>query len=82
MKRIACGPKGVAEMKAHPWFKKIDWTVMLHKMVDPPFKPTIKSDEDTTHIDEEFLREAPRESVPVNSDFLQSNQDVFDGFTY
>ena len=29
-------------MKAHPWFKGVDWEQMLEKKVTPPFVPCME----------------------------------------
>jgi hypothetical protein len=37
---------------AHPWFADIDWA-HLHEMV-PPFRPCLRSVDDTRHFDEDI----------------------------
>lgn len=43
-----------AELKAHPFFKTIDWDALSKKQVTPPFRPDVESDESTTNFDPEF----------------------------
>ena len=49
-KRIGA-KNGAAEIKAHPWFKTIDWAQMLAKKMDPPFVPFVSSVSDTRNFD-------------------------------
>ncbi|KAF2761347.1 kinase-like protein [Pseudovirgaria hyperparasitica] len=42
------------ELKAHPFFADIDWVALAKKNVAPPFKPKLKSEEDTSNFDPEF----------------------------
>jgi serine/threonine protein kinase len=38
-KRLGCGPRGIAEIKEHPYFAKIDWGLLEAGYIDPPFVP-------------------------------------------
>lgn len=76
------GAKGGTEVKHHPWFNDIDWDKLLKKEIDPPFKPKVKSMEDTSQIDPTFTRERPIDSVPDQSVLSESVQGNFEGFTY
>ena len=42
------------EIKEHPWFKQIDWQMMLEKKQDPPFVPYVSSAADTRNFDKVF----------------------------
>ena len=49
------GAQGDAEeLKAHAFFKTIDWKALSLKQVTPPFKPVVESDESTNNFDPEF----------------------------
>ncbi|KAF8592617.1 kinase-like protein [Ramaria rubella] len=50
-----------AELKAHPFFKSIDWKALSLKQVTPPFRPDVESDESTTNFDPEFTSADLRE---------------------
>lgn len=50
-----------AELKAHPFFKTIDWEALSLKQVTPPFKPVVESDESTANFDPEFTSADVRE---------------------
>lgn len=70
-----------AEIRAHPFFKNIDWKKLLDKGYAPPFKPTVNGFLDTLNFDQDFTNEPPQDSVV--DDFLsESVQKQFGGWTY
>lgn len=76
------GSNGGAEVKNHVWFADIDWDKLVRKEIEPPFKPKVKSVEDTSQIDPTFTRERPVDSVTEQSVLSESVQGNFEGFTY
>ena len=38
-KRLGCKAKGSKELQGHAFFKGINWAKLLHREVEPPFKP-------------------------------------------
>ena len=49
------GAKGDAEeLMAHPFFSDVDWNALSKKMSQPPFKPKLKGELDTSNFDPEF----------------------------
>ena len=48
------GVNGDSEIKNHPWFKKIDWDLLLQKKVETPFKPQINGENWINNFDSEF----------------------------
>lgn len=53
------------EIKKHPWFKTIDWKLLIDKKITPPFKPIVTSPDDCRNIDQMFLRETIKETMPL-----------------
>jgi len=72
----------VDKIKAHPWFRDIDWDRLERLELQPPFVPQVKSEDDVRHIDEEFLQEDihadEQEEVPKTA----VGKDAFQGFTF
>jgi serine/threonine protein kinase len=73
-----------ADIKKNPWFKKIDWKLLLEKKIKPPFKPTVTSPDDCRNIDQMFLRETIKETMPMMNmnSFNTRQQNHFEYFTY
>ncbi|XP_031625658.1 ribosomal protein S6 kinase alpha-4-like [Contarinia nasturtii] len=55
-KRIGTGPAGADEIKAHRFFKGIDWVKLAKKEIDAPFKPNIKHRLDTSNFSDDFTK--------------------------
>ena len=39
-------------MKAHPWFKEIDWDALYHRRIHGPIVPHLRGPSDTRNFDE------------------------------
>ncbi|KAI9013351.1 kinase-like domain-containing protein [Phycomyces nitens] len=79
--RLGAGPNDAADIKAHPFFRAVNWDDMLNKRVPPPFYPTITGRLDTSNFDEEFTRERPA-LTPINSNMTRVEQQEFTTFSY
>ncbi|XP_066911024.1 ribosomal protein S6 kinase alpha-5-like [Clytia hemisphaerica] len=78
-KRLGGGPGGFEEIKQHPLFQNFDWDKLGNKMLEPPFKPVIKDDTDTSNFSEEFTRMLPIDSpaiIPKNA------EKIFQGYSF
>lgn len=42
---------GIADIKKHRYFSDIDWLKIYNKQIEPPHKPKVKGDIDTSHFD-------------------------------
>ena len=70
-----------AAIKAHAYFKDIDWDALNRKEVTPPFLPKVTSPEDVRNIDPTFTGE----DVKLESDAAEISsaaQSNFSGFTW
>jgi len=66
-------------IKAHPWFKPIEWRLLLEKEIPPPYVPPVKSKEDMGMIAEEFKRQTVKLTEDVISD---KDNAQFSNFTF
>ncbi|XP_043934107.1 protein kinase C delta type isoform X2 [Protopterus annectens] len=69
-------------IKLHPFFKTINWVALERKEVDPPFKPKVKSPNDCSNFDKEFLSEKPRLSHTDKNLIDSMDQTAFAGFSF
>lgn len=52
------GPTGADEIKAHRFFKGIDWTKLARKEISAPFRPNIQHELDTNNFSDDFTKMA------------------------
>ncbi|XP_015203647.1 protein kinase C delta type isoform X2 [Lepisosteus oculatus] len=69
-------------VKAHPFFKTINWNALEKKEVEPPFKPKVKAPNDCSNFDREFLGEKPRLSHSDKNFIDSMDQLAFQGFSF
>uniref|UniRef100_A0A452U9T9 Ribosomal protein S6 kinase B2 n=1 Tax=Ursus maritimus TaxID=29073 RepID=A0A452U9T9_URSMA len=67
--------------KRHPFFRHINWDDLLARRVDPPFRPSLQSEEDVSQFDTHFTRQTPVDS-PDDTALSESANQAFLGFTY
>ncbi|KAM7423114.1 hypothetical protein PAMA_010914 [Pampus argenteus] len=72
----------VGDIRAHPFFKNINWLALEKKEVEPPFKPKVKSPGDCSNFDREFLSEKPRLSHADKNLIDSMDQAAFAGFSF
>lgn len=78
--RLGSGINGITNIKKHPFFEDLDWSLLINKKIKPPFIPRINSNEDTKYIDHEFTSCTPTDS-PCFEDKLSSDN-YYQGFSY
>ncbi|KAI1894418.1 hypothetical protein AGOR_G00115600 [Albula goreensis] len=83
-KRLGCvvAQGGEEAIKAHPFFKEIDWVLLEQRKIKPPFKPRIKTKRDVNNFDQDFTREEPVLTPVEDAIIKQINQEEFKGFSY
>jgi len=74
------GAQSSDEIKNHVFFAEIDWAKLETKSINPPFKPTLKSELDTSHFDDEFTGQVPTDTpgIPQSA----NTQSIFKGFSF
>ncbi|RCN47457.1 kinase domain protein [Ancylostoma caninum] len=83
-KRLGCvqSQGGEDAIRAHPFFREIDWDALEARHVKPPFKPKIKSKRDANNFDADFTKEEPV-LTPTDPAVVRSiNQEEFRGFSF
>eukprot|EP00828_Plagiopyla_frontata_P006466 TRINITY_DN12822_c0_g2_i1.p1 TRINITY_DN12822_c0_g2~~TRINITY_DN12822_c0_g2_i1.p1 ORF type:complete len:182 (+),score=29.76 TRINITY_DN12822_c0_g2_i1:403-948(+) len=85
-KRLGYGPKDSEEVKAHPFFRGIDWNKFLKKIYEPPFKPKIGGQDDIRHFDFKFTSVDIQSTHGHNNSFLNFtnsfSNDKYSNFDY
>eukprot|EP00072_Mus_musculus_P052700 XP_006531875.1 PREDICTED: ribosomal protein S6 kinase beta-2 isoform X1 [Mus musculus] len=79
--RIGGGLGDAADVQRHPFFRHINWDDLLARRVDPPFRPSLQSEEDVSQFDARFTRQTPVDS-PDDTALSESANQAFLGFTY
>ncbi|KDO26709.1 AGC/AKT protein kinase [Saprolegnia parasitica CBS 223.65] len=54
---------GVEKIKAHPFFRDVNWTKLAARQVPAFWRPHLSSETDTRYVDPEFTREGPPSAV-------------------
>jgi len=70
------------KIRSHPWFRDIDWAKLERCDVEPPFVPNVKSPDDVTNINEEFLEEDINAEQDDEDNAKPAKGDDFGGFTF
>lgn len=65
-RRLGGGPEDAREVKAHVFFRGVDFDRMLRKEYPTPFRPLVTSETDTCYFDEEFTS-APVQLTPPSA---------------
>merc|ERR1711991_111890 len=72
-----------AVIKAHPYFKTLDWRAMNAKQVKPPYVPNAGGNlESTDCIDPEFTGQEVKLTYQDTSNITDADQENFEGFTF
>ncbi|XP_049786907.1 ribosomal protein S6 kinase beta-1 [Schistocerca gregaria] len=79
--RLGSGPGDGEAIKMHPFFRHINWIDVLARKLEPPFKPSLSSEDDVSQFDTKFTKQTPIDS-PDESTLSESANLVFQGFTY
>lgn len=79
--RLGAGPEDSEAIQRHPFFRHVHWSEVVAKKSDPPIKPHLISDDDTSLFDTRFTKQTPIDS-PDESMLSASANQVFLGFTY
>uniref|UniRef100_A0A182XA31 Ribosomal protein S6 kinase n=1 Tax=Anopheles quadriannulatus TaxID=34691 RepID=A0A182XA31_ANOQN len=79
--RLGSGPTDGQAVRAHPFFKNVNWDDVVKRRLDPPIKPVLASEDDVSQFDTKFTKEIPVDS-PDETTLSESVNLIFQGFTY
>lgn len=79
--RLGSGPTDGQAVRAHSFFKNVNWDDVLARRLDPPIKPILRSEDDVSQFDTKFTKQIPVDS-PDESTLSESANLIFQGFTY
>uniref|UniRef100_A0A3Q2QA33 Protein kinase C n=2 Tax=Fundulus heteroclitus TaxID=8078 RepID=A0A3Q2QA33_FUNHE len=72
----------VDNIREHAFFNHINWEQLEKRQVKPPFKPKVKSPNDYSNFDREFLSEKPRLTYGDKKFLATMPQSAFEGFSF
>lgn len=75
--------EGFDEIMKHPFFSSLDFSELVNKKIDPPFKPKLSADVfDVSNFDSQFTsEEAVNSVIPTQKlDQIRRHKDQFDDF--
>jgi classical protein kinase C len=78
---LGAGPGDAEDVKAHAYFRDVNFDDVYHKRIPPPFLPKVNSAKDVSNFDPEFTRENPGET-PSDYRLNHVEQAMFQGFSY
>lgn len=81
MQRLGSAPGDGDAIRSHNFFKYINWRDVMSRKLEPPFKPSLSSEDDVSQFDTKFTKQTPIDS-PEDSMLSESANMVFQGFTY
>jgi serine/threonine protein kinase len=72
-----------AEIKAHPFFRSIDWVKLYNKELEPPIKPVVTSVIDTSNFDPSVTNQAGGfDDADPDDPYLNERLTLFRGFSF
>jgi protein kinase A len=77
-KRLGNIRGGASTVKAHPWFRKIDWESMQHRRVPGPIIPHLRGPADTRNFDD--YDPEPEGRAPYTTDLRERYDPAFSDF--
>jgi serum/glucocorticoid-regulated kinase 2 len=71
-----------AAIRAHPYFKGLDFDKLLRKEIPPPFVPPVTGKEDISMVDPAFTSEKPTLGEGPEAKISPEAQKKFEGWTF
>ncbi|EGT55425.1 hypothetical protein CAEBREN_25185 [Caenorhabditis brenneri] len=70
LQRMGGGPEDALEICRAEFFRSVDWEAMYRKEIEPPYKPNVQSETDTSYFDNEFTSQPVQLTPPHRSGAL------------
>ncbi len=80
-KRLGSSFADAEDIKRQPFFRDIDFNLLIKKEIPAPFIPNVKCSRDTSNFDDEFTNELPQ-FTPVKYHLRDIDKEEFKGFSY
>ncbi|KAK6482557.1 protein kinase C theta type-like [Huso huso] len=74
------GVKG--SIRQHAFFREINWQALENREIEPLFKPRVRSPDDCSNFDTEFLNEKPKLSCADRTLINSVDQTMFSNFSF
>lgn len=68
--RLGGGPEDALEICRADFFRTVDWEATYRKEIEPPYKPNVQSETDTSYFDNEFTSQPVQLTPPSRSGAL------------
>jgi len=81
-KRLGCLPKGEEELRTHGFFRRIDWSRLENREVQPPFKPKISDPRKGENFDPAFRHQRVVETPTDQHILACGDPHAFRHFTF
>jgi serine/threonine protein kinase len=79
--RLGSGPRDVEDVKAHRFFKDVDWDQIIKREIEMPWKPFVTSEVDTRQFAEVFTSKDPKMTLEDNTNIGSDIQQELTGFS-
>ena len=83
VRRLGSSTADASDIMSHPFFRDINWQDLRERKIEPPYRPYVTSERDTSNIDKIFTSENPKETLETGLvTGSQKEKTQFKGFTY
>lgn len=72
--RCGCGKDGPKEIMNQPWFRTMNWQQCINRKLAPPFRPVVKSENDTSNFDR-YSDSEEREPPNLDTEAIKAFED-------
>ena len=83
--RLGGNNRDAEEVKEHGFFRGLDWNLLYHRQLTPPFIPSLDSEYDTKYVESVMIRQDFTVIPAVDSSSNEprfASSPTYQGFTY